>query len=288
MGKKNIFSVFSINVLMFSACCAALENYPDIKQVESQVQKAQEFFIARLNGKMLINENVHYCVSGLNTPVFNDVTHFSDTQEKALEFIDYVVAEAQKNNAPLSWAVSPSSQPSTLPNFLIEKGFINKFTLSTMIYHLHKKSPVQSWPKLDIHIRKLSNIPQEMEPWIALVAQSFNYSGEVADAYLKALTNNMPDTPKLEFYGAFYNDRLVGIGNLMVDADYAFIFKVATDKNYRNQGIATALLQMLLQRADELGLDYVILDGLGKQAYSINQKIGFEHVFDFDVFVYYP
>ncbi len=288
MYKESIFPIFFINYLTFFAWCAALENYPDIKQVESQVQKAQEFFISRLNGKMLINENVHYCVSGLNTPVFNDVTHFSDTQEKAIEFIDYVVAQAQKNNAPLSWAVSPSSQPSTLPNLLIERGFINKFTLSTMIYHLHKKSPMQSWPKLDIHIRKLSNTPQEMEPWITIVAQSFNYSSEVADAYLKAVTHNMPDMPKLEFYGAFYNDQLVGTGNLMINTNYAFIFKVATDKNYRNQGIATALLQMLLQRADELGLDYVILDGLGKQAYSINQKIGFEHVFDFDVFVYKP
>ena len=53
------------------------------------------------------------------------------------------------------------------------------------------------------------------------------------------------------------------------------VLNVFTSKQYRNQGISSALMKMLLDKGAELGLDYVKLLSTD-MGYSMYKKLGFE------------
>lgn len=53
------------------------------------------------------------------------------------------------------------------------------------------------------------------------------------------------------------------------------VMNVFTEKSYRGKGIATELMHMLIQKADNLGLDYVELKATA-DGYPLYRKLGFQ------------
>lgn len=255
-----------------------------INQVALEIQKAHEHFILGCGGTIIINETVHYGISGINNCYLNEVIYFSDLQKETIKNINHIIEQAHYYNVPISFAIMPSNESSDLTAMLIERGFQLKTNLSAMIYYPNKK--INFLPNTGVSIKKITE-PNDISTLITIMAKEFDYTQDVANEYFKLFSHITSEIPRFELYGGIYNDCLVNSGSLSIFHNFAYISKVATDKNFRNKGLATATMYALLKRAQEFNVDHVILTSL-PEAKSIYQKMGFENLFNFNIFVYNP
>jgi ribosomal protein S18 acetylase RimI-like enzyme len=273
-----------INIVMLLSCFSQENRVLSNLHIEAHIQKAHEELISYVGGKVIINETIHYAISGFNSAAFNQVTYCNGILEDVEKAIKYIVTLAERFKIPIAWFVFPSFEPNIITSLLLKHGFKLAITLSAMVYDCNQELPTLN---SDVIIKKIAE-PHELQLWSNVIAEAFNFTSDVHSEYLKAFTSIInANVSKLECYGAYFNDKLVGTGNLLLDAEHAYVFKVTTDKNYRNKGIATTIMHVLLKRAQELNIQYSVLDS-SPEGTSLYRKIGFKHCFDFVIYSYKP
>ena len=82
------------------------------------------------------------------------------------------------------------------------------------------------------------------------------------------------------FYVATIDDLVVGTISFKADEESLEFFRLSTDKEFRNLGIATALLKKIEEVAGELGCSKVKLDTSNAQipAMKLYQRLGYKTV----------
>ncbi len=79
-----------------------------------------------------------------------------------------------------------------------------------------------------------------------------------------------------KYWGAFKNDKLVGVIGCEYQNCYGLLRSALVDKQYRNMGIARLLTDILWQTAREENLEAIYLFSTGAGAYWT--KLGFKEV----------
>jgi GNAT superfamily N-acetyltransferase len=73
---------------------------------------------------------------------------------------------------------------------------------------------------------------------------------------------------------AYYQERLVGFGRLLVDPYFAIILDLTTHPEYRKRGIATEILTRLIAYCKSQSLSIHLIDGSGCS--GLYEKMGFK------------
>lgn len=82
------------------------------------------------------------------------------------------------------------------------------------------------------------------------------------------------------YFVAYLEDEIVGFGGIKIMVDEADIMNLVTKKNYRNQGIASCLLQNLITFTKTLNLKFINLEVMEENisAIHIYEKLGFKKI----------
>lgn len=93
---------------------------------------------------------------------------------------------------------------------------------------------------------------------------------------LKSLEEELNNETSL-FFTATENDAVVGYIGMSVVVDEGYIFNVAVDKEYRKQGIGSALVETLVTYAKKNNLCFLTLEvrKSNENARSLYEKFGF-------------
>jgi ribosomal protein S18 acetylase RimI-like enzyme len=250
--------------------------------VEFKIQKAHEYLITQAGGIVTSQNTIRYALSGIESGYFNKVTFSDCTREEAQNHINYIIAEANRLKVPISWMVMPSSKPENLAALLKEHGFVLKITIAAMRYQLHEQ--IQEKLPENFFLKRATEL-DDIKACVELLASGFNYSLGAANAYFSLFTPTVPNN--LEVYCGVYEGNYATIGCLLHFSDYAYLSKITTSDACRNKWLARALTTELLNRAYHYGLKTAIL-GSSPNARSLYTKMGFEHCFDFEIYVYQP
>lgn len=83
-----------------------------------------------------------------------------------------------------------------------------------------------------------------------------------------------------EHYVAKYQEKIVGTITIMYEKEFAYIYNVTTDVNYRKMGICKKLMSHIFKRLTEIGIDVVVLQTeVGFYPEKIYKSMGFKELF---------
>jgi len=209
------------------------------------------------------------------TPYYCD----EETTEKIISFVHQ---QAKNFNIPIAWWVTPNTLPPTICELLKAQEFALAATWYAMICFLDQL-PHYVGPEESSLVIKTLTTQDHIDSWARIVGPSFGFDDALTARYADAIKARDLDSSPNEHFGAFWHNELVATGSLFLRGDNAGIFNIATHESFRKRGIATRLTRAILQRALERGARYAVLLAV-PEAVSMYQKIGFDTVFDVDIY----
>ena len=123
----------------------------------------------------------------------------------------------------------------------------------------------------DLVVKKVQT-PAALKVYCRLVSELFG----LPSAYTTRLfcANQLHDTP-ISHYLGYLGDAPVAVGTTAVAKGIVSVWNVATHDDFRRRGVATALMERLLDDAWEDGCDSSLLHS-SPMAYPLYQKLGYE------------
>ena len=129
-----------------------------------------------------------------------------------------------------------------------------------------------------IVVKKITTIA-ELSAWVEVLNQEL-FSGQQAEKELfeKVFTNQ-----QFNFYGAYFNNELVGTLLSFYIEKSCGLYLIATKKSFRKQGIATNLVQHSIHDAFEIGKSNIVLQA-SKAGENVYKNVGFEKCSIFSIY----
>ena len=189
--------------------------------------------------------------------------------------IDQAIAEARERLDGTRWAwwVGPDSDPGTA-EALLDNGAEELGQLPIMAVDLRAFAELPAPGELTI--RRVTT-PAEIREYVEACAEPLGIPADAVEDVVKREIAYAPGEGRLIRLAATVGDRVVGTTAVLLGAEVAGIYWVATEAAYRQRGIATALTTETLRLAREAGLSIATLQAssMGEPVY---RRIGFETV----------
>lgn len=138
-----------------------------------------------------------------------------------------------------------------------------------------------------IKIKRANSLP-DIEDFSVAQARGFCETDEQfnqAYSWMRQKNIENLDDYSQNFYIAYDNDKPVGVTLCIYYKNIAGIFAVATMPEYRKKGISTTLIQRAVDDAIKNGIAAITLQTVtDSYAHSFYKKLGFEDVFDCNIF----
>jgi len=277
---KQVITFFLAIILNFAVYkhSISMENGDCLSQLEI-ISKIIDSRKSSLSGAspLAVNNIIQFWRVGeaINSPINIVMSSFFDKTELANSAISYIKEEGEKLGGLLEWWVFSETTPKNMNKLLENSGFEQSYSLKVMIYYLNNEL-------IDVHDDKhISVYPLGVElirDWIDILKRAYNFNGcfdeDLYQDYIKRGINS----GVTEYYSGYYLGELAATAGLFKGNDYGFIYTTATDEKFRRKKLATQIIQVLLNRAKELGLKYVILE-CDESIVELYKKIGFEEAF---------
>lgn len=204
--------------------------------------------------------------SGVNSPAFNV---FLPLTPNSLD--DDILADTaayfSSSNVLYSIEIVHDRLPAG-PDYLNERGYQPLPPQPAMALQ-HFRQPAQL--NDDIRIELVRTVPNLTAFWM-LLHRVFDFDlDEIRRLYSVAQLKLEP----VQHYLAFKDEQPVSAGTMVCVENAISIWNLCTIDEYRQQGIATALLQRMLSDGQARGLNLAMLYST-PQAYSLFNKAGFE------------
>lgn len=209
--------------------------------------------------------------SGISTPLCNAVVMCGIEGKEAPDVVQYVTHYFQEKKLPYSWWLEESEEHPLLLEALTQAGFSSIGLFLGMTISL---ADLESRAESPLEIREVRE-EADFQAWGAVIAEAFEMAAPVSTSYGELFSKS----PGLHLAG-YQAGRAVTTGTLLG----AYLYNVATLKEERSKGYATALVWELLQRAKAQGVEEVGLIG-SPLAAGIYKRLGFETVARFHIFV---
>ncbi len=225
-----------------------------------------------VKAKELIVINAHVPDSMCNM-VINAQLH----EENALDVIKTAIAYFARESMPFAWWVGPEDTPQDMPRLLQTAG------MPQTKIHLGMHLPVEhySFTQTTLRVERVLE-SRQIEDYIAIIHDAHEDNKTIQKWYhqLRKLPFELHDYEQL--YVGYLDDIPVACGLLTLHNDIAGLYNLVTKKEYRRQGLGTAMLQELITRSQEAGFTHVGLIAQ-KGAVSLYEKLGFEALCEFFV-----
>lgn len=250
------FALFSIGV------------YGDIFQNSNQdiltnLQELEDFFDA-MKPVEEKRSGVFAWFTGIDDPNFNVVMNISS--EKDIEKkVDSLIYQAPYGN--LCFWVHDLNR---------SKRFIK--TLRRRRFKSVAICPLMTWPVEHMELPNYNIEPADSEIFHEIVSDVFHFDKWVEEEYAELL-----ETAKAENYLIYYEGEPAGAGTLLFRDKIGGIFNIATIPRFRRKGLASAMIQFLMKRAEILGLEKVTLLS-SPAAKKLYLDLGFTKCFDIEVY----
>jgi len=126
---------------------------------------------------------------------------------------------------------------------------------------------------LDVVLTNWFNNPKELNLIDPRMSYPFNFKKWIEISYKES---------NVESYCCKDDKWIVGIGNIKLNqkSEKAHVFHIFTDPKYRNQGLATRMLQYLEKLAKNERMKYLTINVMpkNKAAKALYEKLGFQKV----------
>jgi len=199
-------------------------------------------------------------------PLFNAVMHLSCAQVSTT--VDALI-EKTASRTPLSFWVHPYNRAQGLIETLKERDFAPVITCPLMVWSARPVTVAES------DIRPANG---DWEAFNQIIRTAFHFNELVKDRYA-ALLEKCP----IENYLIYLGGKPVGTGSLFPYGQKGGIFNIATLAEYEGRGCARSMMQFLMHRAHQLGIQQLVLLSSPK-AEGLYRSLEFKKIVDIDIY----
>jgi GNAT superfamily N-acetyltransferase len=192
--------------------------------------------------------------------------HFGSTLP-LVDKIRYCERLYEERHLPVLFRMTPFVQPAELPRALAERGYEAFDTTLVQVARLDRPPEFPDAGEIDV-------VTPTAAVFADAVATLQEATQEQRDAYYERLVASPLATRVML---AVMDERPVGVGTVMLEDGLAGIFSMATARDLRKRGIASAILAKLLTWAWEHGAAhaYLQVDQQNHGALAVYRKFGF-------------
>jgi Acetyltransferase (GNAT) family. len=194
--------------------------------------------------------------------------------------VDETIAFYTEMKVPYRWLITPLSTPTKLPELLEQKGMIKYYEASGMLASVDSQitdfdSSIRiqkvSIDDLDVYVETFAKAWELPSHQIPHLRQDVQYGlGEGAGRFIP--------------FVAFKNDIPVGTCALLNIPSGGYLAAGTVVKEHRGQGIYKAMLSYRAGYAKKMGHENLLIHAKKHTAAPICQKLGFESVYDYQVY----
>lgn len=257
-----------------------------VLHIVERTRPGYEHWLKNIKAKPIINDSqLIFWVADCKDPFANIVMKSSFNSSTDLrEAVKRVIAIAKELQTPISWMVAPHAKPADTSSILKTNGFLPVITYEMVELDIQEAIMIEI-KNPDIEIRKLDSV--SIDAWLNIVSPAFEYNSALTKACYEYLQSDVANkAAEQEHYAGYFKGKLVTTGTLLIEYyGGGHVYDIATVPEAQHNGMATAMMQFIIKRADDLGIKTINLlaTDAGK---SIYQKLGFKKLFDMDMFVF--
>ena len=224
--------------------------------------------------------------SSVDFPFFNNVMSPNFNKESASERIEELLYQVGKKEKAVCWWLGMHAQPDNLGELLEAAGAFKAMENQLMAIEL-KDLPEAVIPK-GIDIVEVT-MPEQLRQWTSVVAQAHGIPEEIEDHWtdMYQAAGFGPESAVTRHFLALIDGKPVGATSLITAAGVCSVANVATDANYRHQGIGSAMTLWPLKVAEQQGYSVACLSASadGEPVYI---KLGFQNLQKNAVYLWMP
>jgi GNAT superfamily N-acetyltransferase len=254
---------------------SALKNEVIIKSMEANMHLHMTYFTHYVSTLDLISgPDVTLVHSSIEDDTFNYVLAARYSSSNALQRVKETLKFYEHPKVPFSWWVGPNDTPKELVDILTQQGLSFKEENIGMYLDLSEfKAPEKI---SELSFQQVFN--QEQLRSFAHVIESIGASHEAYEKIYSQLPASLfkKETP-LEMYIGYFNNIAVVTGVLVLHANVAGLYYVATDPSWRKKGYGTAMMIHLINRAQSKNYNLVTLQA-SRDGKNLYEKLGFKEI----------
>jgi ribosomal protein S18 acetylase RimI-like enzyme len=215
---------------------------------------------------------------------------FPSQPEQVEARIDRVLARYRaRGQPPMTWVVSPSTQPRDLGRYLATRGLTCAFRgVPGMALDLEAFVEPRTTPAA-LSIERVGDL-QTLKKWLHPVAVSFDFQDPIISAHLAMFSSQgfglvgvSGSAVPWQLFVGLDKGEPVAASRLFCAAGVAGIYHVATLPEARGQGFGTAMTLAALRAGQDLGYRIAILTASG-EGYDLYRRLGFRTVAQADIY----
>jgi GNAT superfamily N-acetyltransferase len=239
-------------------------------------------------GAIFEGKGISATSTGLQEGLLNlahDARFPSETPPEVVdEEIEAIKAFFRNRGVPFIWWLSPFAAPPHMDEHLPRHGFhLLEYHLPALVAPL---STFDNGPSFDPEIQVWqANSLADLHAASTIRRIAFRFPEGVARTYFEAMAEDwLCGAPARLFVARVGNaGPPVGIGALIMGAGLPGVYVMATLPAWEGRGLGKALLRRILQTARDEGHAKIVLTA-GARAYSLYQKFGFEHLYEYRLY----
>ena len=221
--------------------------------------------------------------TGLPIPLFNGILGPRFSSRGLSKRAESAMSYFKSKRVPMRWVLGPSSAPSGLEGFLLEKGMISEPTIPGMAIDLKvvENEPLPS----GLEIQPVEDM-KSLINLIDILAEAFEFPEQTRRGWGDIIKELWRESNFSWFLGIL-NGVPVATSLLVLHQEVACIYMVATLKEARGKGIGSAITREPLLLAKDAGYDVAVLEAseLGLPVY---ERLGFRRVCEFRILTWKP
>ncbi len=198
---------------------------------------------------LLLNENL------ADDPLFNHVTRIRCEPTKVEALVGEAVSLFREHGTPPSFYVTPLTYPEDLDKVLRKKGF-KEWGKMDVRQHIGDVS-APSGRRVEIRLVDAETI----NTWVNVFTESFEIPPSQAQEYLKR-SKTIITRSDTDFLLAYVNGKTAGCIALYSKNRVGGGYCLGTLHEFRRRGVASSLLEAIVERSTERGNDALILQAL--------------------------
>ena len=230
--------------------------------------------------KVLDFEGIVLVDSLLATDTFNVALGGDFTREKTYQAASFILNYFTQQNLPFAWWLGPTTSTKLADNILSSLGMTlneQEVGMTAQVDQVNFQVPT---PK-GLVIEQVNTVHQ-LRDFGSVLASIFNPFDENVIKFYEMISPFLEKIPLHAFVG--YIDQLpVTAGSLVLEANCAGIYDIATHPDHRRKGCGTYMTSYLLKQAKEMGYKNLVLLA-SSEGQPIYQKFGFTSVGTFNVY----
>ena len=224
-------------------------------------------------------------LSGIPFPLFNGVFLSNFEHKESEQLIQRIATKAQKKKIPMFWWVSSSTLPKDLGNHLERQGFVNAGEISAMAIDLDALSSKET--SVNLVIKPVNDI-STLREWIHVVTVGSELPKSISDDLVNLeISMEISQNTNLHRYVGYVDEVPVTSAALLLDLEVAGVYVIATIPEFRRRGFGTKMTLSVLKEAQKNGHHVGVLQS-SIMGHSLYQKLGFQEVGKFELYLYDP